>query len=359
MPRSGFLTSSIGNFLRGNSDARSAAGAPAEIRVVRPENLRGRQTCCPQILAWESNVSEYQYYEFLAVDRPLDERQQAELRAVSARADITATSFVSEYHWGRFHGDPRKLMEQCFDAYLYLASWGTHQLMIRLPAQLLDLDAVRRYCVSDTINSWRHRDNVLIELRSEAGNGDRDGANETPLSEIVPIRADLAAGDYRALYIAWLLAAQSELDDDEIEPPVPPALGSLSGQLRALVDFLRIDEYLLAAAASASDLRAHEIPEVGPVNWIQNLADPDKDALLLRVIGGDPYVRCEMLQNIRKQHQDTPRSGNRTVGELLAAASARRAGRRHRRRRRSATKLLSRSVTRSLPVKSGAKPSSP
>jgi hypothetical protein len=227
MPRSGFLTSSIGNFLRGNSDARSAAGAPAEIRVVRPENLRGRQTCCPQILAWESNVSEYQYYEFLAVDRPLDERQQAELRAVSARADITATSFVSEYHWGRFHGDPRKLMEQCFDAYLYLASWGTHQLMIRLPAQLLDLDAVRRYCVSDTINSWRHRDNVLIELRSEAGNGGRDGANETPLSEIVPIRADLAAGDYRALYIAWLLAAQSELDDDEIEPPVPPALGSI------------------------------------------------------------------------------------------------------------------------------------
>jgi hypothetical protein len=28
-------------------------------------------------------MSEYQYYEFLAVDRPLDERQQAEVRALS------------------------------------------------------------------------------------------------------------------------------------------------------------------------------------------------------------------------------------------------------------------------------------
>jgi hypothetical protein len=37
-------------------------------------------------------MSENQYYEFLAVDRPLDERQQAEVRALSTRARITATS---------------------------------------------------------------------------------------------------------------------------------------------------------------------------------------------------------------------------------------------------------------------------
>jgi hypothetical protein len=47
-------------------------------------------------------VSEYQYYEFLAVDRPLDDRQQAEVRSLSTRAAITATSFINEYHWGNF-----------------------------------------------------------------------------------------------------------------------------------------------------------------------------------------------------------------------------------------------------------------
>jgi hypothetical protein len=281
-------------------------------------------------------VSEYQYYEFLAVDRRLDEQQQAELRAISPRADITSASFVNEYHWDSFRGDPRKLMERYFDAFQYLTSWGTHQLMIRLPAQLLDLDTARRYCAGDKIRSWRHRDDVLIDLRCEAPPGDRGGTIETPLGAMIPIRADLATGDHRALYLAWLVAAQSELDDDEIEPPVPPVLGSLNCQLRALVDFLRVDENLLAVAASASDPRTLETPEVGSVKWLQDLPDPDKDALLLRVIGGDPHVRCEMLQRIRKQQQGTLGSGKRTVGELLAAASARRAGRQQERRRHAA-----------------------
>jgi hypothetical protein len=43
-------------------------------------------------------VSEYQYYEFLATDRPLDDREQADIRSLSTRARIAATSFVNEYH---------------------------------------------------------------------------------------------------------------------------------------------------------------------------------------------------------------------------------------------------------------------
>jgi hypothetical protein len=41
-------------------------------------------------------VSEYQYYEFLALDRPLTTDEQAEVRALSTRARITATSFTNE-----------------------------------------------------------------------------------------------------------------------------------------------------------------------------------------------------------------------------------------------------------------------
>lgn len=57
-------------------------------------------------------MSEYQYYEFLAIDNPLDERQRAELRVLSTRTRITATSFVNEYHWGDFRGNPDALMER-------------------------------------------------------------------------------------------------------------------------------------------------------------------------------------------------------------------------------------------------------
>ncbi|MEU6035907.1 hypothetical protein ABZ801_10895 [Actinomadura sp. NPDC047616] len=41
-------------------------------------------------------MSEYRYDEFLAADRPLDERRQAEARALSIQATITATSFTNE-----------------------------------------------------------------------------------------------------------------------------------------------------------------------------------------------------------------------------------------------------------------------
>ena len=73
-------------------------------------------------------MSEYQYYEFLALDKPLTDRQRAELRKLSSRADITATRFVNEYNYGDFRGSPGKLMERYFDAFLYLANWGTRRL---------------------------------------------------------------------------------------------------------------------------------------------------------------------------------------------------------------------------------------
>jgi hypothetical protein len=58
-------------------------------------------------------MSEYQYYEFQAIDRPLDRAAQEALRSISSRARITATSFTNHYEWGDFKGDPRKFMEQC------------------------------------------------------------------------------------------------------------------------------------------------------------------------------------------------------------------------------------------------------
>src|SRR5207302_10622823 len=65
-----------------------------------------------------SAMSEYQYYEFRAIDHPLDKRAMGELRAITSRATITPTSLVNEYHWGDFKGDPDKLMDRYFDAHL-------------------------------------------------------------------------------------------------------------------------------------------------------------------------------------------------------------------------------------------------
>lgn len=83
-------------------------------------------------------MSEYQYYEFQAIDRPLDRAAQEALRSISSRARITATSFTNHYEWGDIKGDPRKFMEQWFDLHLYLANWSKRRLMMRLPKRFLN-----------------------------------------------------------------------------------------------------------------------------------------------------------------------------------------------------------------------------
>lgn len=269
-------------------------------------------------------MSEYQYYEFVAVDRPLDDHQLRELRALSSRAQITPTSFVNEYHWGDFRGDPRALMERYFDAFLYLANWGSHWLMIRVPERVLDLETAQRYCAGDSVSARRAGDHVIVDLRSEDESGEWVETGEGWLTSIIPARAELAIGDLRALYLAWLLSAQSGELDDEVEPPVPAGLRSLSASLSSLADFLRIDADLLAVAATASaPLQGTDLSEAVVARWLDRLPEDEKNGLLLRVVQGDGgSVRTELLRELRGPVGAI--AGHRTAGELLEAADAHR-----------------------------------
>lgn len=271
-------------------------------------------------------MSEYQYYEFLAVDRPLDARQLAEVRALSTRAHVTPTSFVNTYNWGNFRGDPRKMVERYYDAFLYLTNWGTRQIMLRLPANVLDSKTARRYCRSDYVTAWSRNGHVILDLSytdEDGGWDDQDG--EGWLSSIISVRAELAAGDLRLLYLAWLLSVGlEELDEDEVEPPVPAGLGDLSAALLSLVDFLHIDPDLLTAAAEAStSSRGTAAPSQKQLTtWVRGLPDKEKDALILRVLNGqDAHLRTELLRRMRgEEHAERPRAAGRTVAELLDAA---------------------------------------
>lgn len=73
------------------------------------------------------------------------------------------------------------------------------------------------------------------------------------MSSVIPVRADLTSGDFRVLYLGWLLCAQAQvLDEDGLEPPVPAGLDRLSAPIRAFADFLRIGDDLIAVAAERS-----------------------------------------------------------------------------------------------------------
>ena len=101
-------------------------------------------------------------------------------------------------------------MERYFDAFLYVANWGTHELSLRLPRRLLDLKTAKRYCFCREASARRSGDFVILEFLSQEEGGDDEWDDGSGwLSSLIPLRDDLAGGDHRALYLAWLLAVQS------------------------------------------------------------------------------------------------------------------------------------------------------
>lgn len=271
-------------------------------------------------------MSEYQYYEFQAVDRPLDERARAALRAITSRARITATSLVNVYHFGDFKGDADQLMDRYFDAHLYVANWGTRRLMLRLPAASFSLAEARPYCVPYVLKVRAAKGHVVFDFHSEH-EGDEDfEEGEGWLASLIPLRADLLAGDTRCLYLGWLAGVQSgAVDEDRREPAVPPGLGQLSAPLRRFVDFLRLDADLVAIAAAVSG----EAPPSGPApeelaSWVAELPQAEKDGLLVRVLQGEGVpLAGSLLQRFR---QDQARGQVRTGGDEAAGPARRTAG---------------------------------
>jgi hypothetical protein len=271
-------------------------------------------------------MSEYQYYEFQAIDRPLTEKEIRELRSYSTRARITPTSFVNDYSWGNFKGDEDAWMEKYFDAFLYLANWGTHVLKLRLPSRLLDLKTTLLYCSGEQAFAREKGGKVILTFVSEDEEGGSWVEGEGALSSLISVRAELMRGDLRCLYLGWLLCVQSgELDDEDVEPPVPAGLGQLSATLESLVEFLRIDPHLLHMAARTSQPMEDSRPEKEEIHkWVRKLPGNEKDDILAKLIAGEDLAPAtDLLQRfIKERDAGGPRTAEqtkrRTVGELLS-----------------------------------------
>jgi hypothetical protein len=270
-------------------------------------------------------MSEYQYYEFQAIDRPLSEADRQALRDLSTRARITATSFTNSYQWGDFKGDPAKLMERWFDLHLYVANWGSRRLMIRWPARLVDRDRLDDFvgevdCVGlGVVGEYLVLDIARDELEFEDWD---DGSGN--LAALTPLRAEVLAGDYRLFYLLWLTA----VEDDAIaadEPEPMPGIGPLTGALEAFASFFGIDSDLVQAAAERSATSDSDESLDSARHVIAAMTEGEKNGLLDRLFAGDPHVAAELRSTVRKRLESETASSTvvpRTAGELRGRARA-------------------------------------
>jgi len=107
------------------------------------------------------------------------------------------------------------------------------------------------------------------------------------------------------LYLAWLRCAQTgALEDETIEPPVPPGLRSLTAPLEAFAEFMCVDRDLLEAAAEASPDRGESLSHKDLERWIALLPDFEKAAALLKLATGNAlHVQAELANRFRASRE--------------------------------------------------------
>jgi len=282
-------------------------------------------------------MSEFQYFEFKAIERALTKEEQATLRTFSTRATIGSRSFTNEYHWGDFKGDTVGWMKKYFDAHVYLSNFGSRALHLRIPHGLLDQEEVRPYEEDSVLIVQQTASHLVLSIYSDEEPGrDYDEQDEEPsevLDSLLPLRDELARGDLRALYVAWLLAVKNGIvDEDAEEPPVPTGLNEPSDALRNLTSFLWLDPELVEVAARRSTpARPPLESKVTPAAWLATLSPEQKDGWLKRFLEDDEgSATLELQRDFRHAVQrDLRASGQATAtsdlpprraGELLREA---------------------------------------
>ncbi|TAL86515.1 MAG: hypothetical protein EPN46_04220 [Candidimonas sp.] len=275
-------------------------------------------------------MSEYQYYEFAAVERSLTAKEMAELRACSTRATITATSFVNEYHWGNLKAEPSDWMRRYFDAFVYMTNWCTCRLAFRVPYAVFSKSELSQYATKLALTIDAAGKHWIIDWwLDESEDYDRFGLDEGRdwMGRLMPLRDELLRGDLRPLYLGWLAGVTArEVDDNAIEPEVPPGLSRLSAAQQALVAFLEIDPDLVAAAAAVSP-DVSELDNDDSINeWLAGLSVNEMRAILKLLLNGksqqaERQFKTAFLTWQKKLAQGTaPCVSRRKVAELRTLA---------------------------------------
>ena len=272
-------------------------------------------------------MSEYQYYGFLAIDRPLSTSDMAALRRISSRAQITPTSFTHEYNWGDLKADTSDLLRQYFDIHVYLSNWGSADFIARIPKSALDRDVLKR-CFSDDhlqytscSNTWLIHWSPMIN-DSDGSDFDYEFIQRDWMPNLAPIREEILSGNLRALYLGWLKSIQSDDTDTADEEPFPwPKLGPLTAAQESLVEFLHIDPDLLTAL-DLSHQKDSPAQTKAIDTWLATLSPQQATSFLQQVLINPGSTGARKIKKEFSQWHSAQTSNNqpKTVSELLHLA---------------------------------------
>jgi hypothetical protein len=267
-------------------------------------------------------MSEYQFYEFQAIDRPLTPEDQRYIHSLSSRVKLAGGNAQFTYSYGDFRGKVEDVLERCFDMMVYVANFGVRQLLIRLPRAIVDPKTFAPYCAEDGISVTTTKKSVILNInlvREDYYAWIDD--EEDYLTELLPLREELLQGDLRVLYLAWLASGFAEDMsaglEEFIEPPVPAGLKKLSPALQSFAELFVVDQDLIAIASESSTALQPAVAEPF-ADWIAALSDKERKAYLLRLVEGDVQVGAELKLHLRQKFGKVQKSAGESMGRTLA-----------------------------------------
>lgn len=261
-------------------------------------------------------MSEYQLYQFQAIDAPLTHQQKQYMHDLSSRAQVTAYSAQYQYHYSDFPEDINTVLLYGFDLALYQANWGTVQLLIRLPTGLVDVDKLRVFCITDLISVYQDQDSIVLDISFDDEEGGRWIEGRCELAEIADIRDMILNGDYRPLYLIWLKVVQSESDVAAASMMIPAGFNALEPSLQALAGLFELERDLITAVAKYSP----EPSGAPKLMALSSLSAQESTDWLQRLLDAEPLLTEKLTQRLALNTDEVASSDPITVSALLKQA---------------------------------------
>ena len=273
-------------------------------------------------------MSEYHFYEFRAIDKPLSKEDKAKIGSWSSRTNPSDTGAIFTYSYGSFPKDLITVTEKYFDAMFLINNLGTTRLIFKFPRALLKTDRIRQYCSENGLEIIEKSDFILLDIAySEEDGGGNWIEGEGWLSSLISLRNDIINEDYRCLYLIWLKDSISSYEggwgnfvSGDYEPKVPDGLNDLNDALQDFVDIFQINKDCIIAAAENSNFQNPGRP-IDLALYLDKLSENEKQDYLNRLLNDEPLLNTKLKTRL-KEFLDTNETSikeapRRTIGEII------------------------------------------
>jgi hypothetical protein len=254
-------------------------------------------------------MSQYQHYEFHAIDKPLDNEAMRAVNDMSSRVRLSPRKAVFTYSYSDFRYRVEDVLTDHFDFMFYIANWGTRRLMMKFPEEVVDYEKLIQYDTNEfdffpiEIHVFKKRGFVILDI-NHSEEEESWWIEEIDYGyEFLDIRKNIIDGDYQALFLIWLRFLEEYYDSDEFDDNysfdrslIPPNLNKLNTFSDAVKGVYGVSDEWFDAILSYSE----NTSTIDFESLLQQLSKERMVEYLQMVLKDKPNIKANLVKELKK-----------------------------------------------------------